>query len=284
MLGEAERTGDCRAPARLSSSQMPMAAVPSHSLYCPPEVCQVALSVVPDPLLVREVLAYSRLPSPMLAYFARQPLVLSRQVASANNEMLRFLSLAAALGRPPLVTTAPKDGFFPTLNPSKRRLVKLTVEMRPKAIRYVTVAPVNEMTGKPFSAVRCIDGTPLIQLHEQLLAAVLSKGERPIVLDGTQFWAGERPMQHYPRFFALFTCLGVLAESFAFYGYEQPFTESVILPAIEQTVARFGVPPRIVRLLPEGEELDTVWEHYPRAVLLRALRASRRPVAEAPLR
>ena len=61
---------------------------------------------------------------------------------------------------------------------------------------------------------------------------------------------------YYPRFLALFTCFGVLAESPSAFGYERPFTEDVILPAIAQVTAHFGKTPRIVRLLPPGEELE----------------------------
>jgi len=53
-----------------------------------------------------------------------------------------------------------------------------------------------------------------------------------------------------------------------------------VLPAIEEVTARFGVPPRIVRLLPEGQELDPR-DFYPLSVLHRVLQAARPGTATA---
>lgn len=243
--------------------------------------CRADREHATEPKLEAEVLRFSGLSPAMAEAFAKGPLVLSRAVATPNREMLRFLRLARIAGRPPLVATIPQDRFTPAQNPTKRRLAKLPVATRHDGIRYATIAPFQEMDGLSFNEMRCLDGTPFLELHGELMQSAIEPKCSPAVSDLTGFWGEGGAREYYPRFLALFTCFGVLADSPAVYGYERSFTEEVILPAIAEVTARFGKAPRIVRLLPPGEELDAAWEHYPNSVMQRALLAARKPATDA---
>lgn len=230
----------------------------------------------PDPRLEAEVLRYSGLPAIIATAFERRPLVLFRGVATPNREMIRFLRLARIAHRPPLVVTVSQDRFTPAVNPTKRRLAKLPVATLHSGIRYVNVISFQEMDGFRFTEMCCLDGTPFLDFHIELMDGTINPQFRPETVDLTRFLGEPGSREYYPRFLALFTCFGVLAESLARYGYERSFTDEVILPAIEHVIVRFGKAPRIVRLLPVGEELDAAWEHYPNSVMERAMLAAQR--------
>lgn len=238
--------------------------------------CRASGDLAPDPQFEAEVLRYSGLSPSLVTAFAKRPLVLCRTLATPNREMMRFLRMARITGRPPLVATGPLDWFTPAINPTKRRLAKLPVATRNGGIRYATVVSFQDMDGLLFTAMRCRDGTPFLDLHDELMQIAIAPQDRPTGLDLTDFWGKNGAREYYPRFLALFTCFGVLAESLATYGYERAFTEDVILPAIAEVTARFGKAPRIARLLPPAAELDAAWESYPNTVVKRALLASRR--------
>ena len=238
--------------------------------------CRASCDPAPDPQLEAEVMRFSGLTPEMAAAFAMRPLVLFRAVATPNREMMRFLRLAGIVGRPPLVATIPQYRFTPAVNSAKRRLAKLPVATL-SGMGYVNVVAFDEMDGMQFTDMHCVDGTSFLNLHSELMQIVIEPQLRAKAMDLTGFWGDGGSRQYYPRFLALFTCLGVLAECFPNFGYERSFTDEVILPAFEQVTARFGKAPRIVRLLPPGEELEPSWEYYPNTVMERALLAARRP-------
>ena len=247
--------------------------------------CRATCDAPPDRHLESEVLRFSGFSPAMGAAFAGRPLVLSRAVVTPNREMTRFLRLARIVGRAPLVATIPQDRFTPAVNPAKRRLAKLPVATRYGGIRFANIVSFGEMDGRRFNDMRCIDGTPFLDLHDELMQNAIDPQFRPASLDLAGFWGDAGSREYYPRFLALFTCFGVLAEGFPSFGYERAFTDDVILPAFDQVIARFGKAPRIVRLLPPGEELEPSWEYYPGSVMERALLATRRPpVNETPAR
>lgn len=221
---------------------------------------------------------FSRLSPAFAAGFTGQPLVLSRAVATPNREMMRFLRLASITGRRAVVASMPQDRFKPTVNPTKRNLAKLSVTNYNGGKHSANAVSFHESDGLPFTAMHCRDGTPFVDFHGELLRIAIAPPHRPAISDLTGFWGEGGAREYYPRFLALFTCFGILAESFVGFGYEGRFTEDVVVPAIAQVAARFGRRPRMVRLLPPGQELDEVWEHYPNSVLERALLAARQPL------
>ena len=92
---------------------------------------------------------------------------------------------------------------------------------------------------------------------------------------GTDFDAEETSRSRYERLFALMTCFGSLADSYYLQGPESAFTETVVLPAFEATIQRFGARPMIVQLLPPATVADPYWDGYPGEALPLALQTAR---------
>jgi len=251
-------------------------------IYTELRLCSAAASALPDHALEKEVIRFARIPPDLLVRLANRPLVLGRQVATPMRETAHFFELAERLERPPLIMTMPKDRFTPAVNGWKRGLAKLALETRHN-IRYATVVDFQKADNRSFCDIRCIDGTPFLQLHGELLVSALGPRAVQAAIDATGFFRGESGLERYQRFFSLFTCFGVLAESYVFAGSESRLLEEAVLPAFEHTIKRFGRSPVIARLLPEGEESDPRWDRYPACVLPRALCAAGRPVAAAKL-
>ncbi len=237
---------------------------------------QIPLSA--DPCLKREAIIFARPPHPLLERLRKHPLVLWRQIATPTHETCRFFGLAKEIGRPPLIVTIPNDRFTPAQNLWKRRIGKLAVETR-SGHQGVRIISFQESDGRRFSDIRCIDGTPFVQFHSRLLAAVQGRSAPCSVLDGEPWQYDGNSLSRYERFFALLTCFGGLAETYLDVEPEKSFVERVVMPAFERTQARFGRPPSIVPLLPAGRELDAHWDRYPALVLPEALRAAGRPAA-----
>lgn len=248
------------------------------ALYTALELCVLRSADPSNHALETEVIRFARVSPDLLARLVARPLVLGRQVATPTNETAQFFALAARVHRPPLIMTMPEDRFTPAVNAWKRGLVKLTFETRHQT-RHVTVASFDQAEKKRLCDIRCRDGTPLLGLHEELLTAALGKRSVDIAFDGSRFFASKDRRQRYERFFALFTCFGVLAENYILAGHERAFLEEAVLPAFESTIWRFGRPPLITRLLPSEDELDPRWDRYPAQLLARALRAAGRAVA-----
>ena len=193
-----------------------------------------------------------------------------RHLATPSRETERFLEIAARLERNSLLMTYTDDWFTPAQNPYKRRLGKLRVEGRAGSYTNVSVISFAESVNARLRDIRCVDGTPLVQFHANLARQLLPPFP---VVDMNGFIAGE-PRAYYERIFALFTCMGVLIESYVRESYEGPFIDDVVLPAFEATEERFGCRPIITRLLPIGSEIDPYWESLPQAALDPALVAS----------
>jgi len=199
----------------MGAENLPSAYAPQRRRAGIMPYCEHTTATSPvDPALVAEVLRFARLPADMIPAFVGEPLVLSRYLATPNREMARFIMLAASIGRPAPVMTMPEDRFTPAVNPSKVRLAKLRAEAKSGALHRVTVIEFDEAVGKPFSALTCKDGTPLLQLHNELFAAL--HGTSAQIIPATRFWDGEAPTGSYPRFLSLFTCLAIQAESYVF--------------------------------------------------------------------
>lgn len=254
-----------------------------EDVYLPaPEISQ-ALERPSGSDLVREVLRFARPPSSLVLRLLVQPLILFRHIATPNLEQLRFLAMANSAVRPALILEMPNDWFSPTVNASKRRLGKLMVqrassEGRLNSVRSIEIVSFNQRGRHRLRDVVCHDGTSLVSFHHQIFKSIAGEHVLAQVIDNTDFHGCDTTKVHYERLFALTTCLGLLVESFAESGPERAFTEEVILPAIETTTRRFGVRPRIVRLLPVGAETDPIWESYPAEVMPPAREAARRCV------
>lgn len=243
--------------------------------YITLDECSRLNAVTLDHNLVGEVLRFACMPEALLPQVGQQPLILWRPVAAANYETARFFQLADACGRPPLLVLMAEDRFTPDINLTKRYFAKLPIRDG-KNFRNVSVVDFNRMRGRPFGDVHCIDGTPLIDFHRAVLGRIHGQRATAAVTDWHTFWRNDPPGKCYERLFAVLTCLGALADSFLTSGPETEFTQTIVLPAIEATIARFGARPRILRLLPEEtEHSHEEWDRYPPEVLPYALQAAR---------
>ena len=239
-------------------------------IYTDADDCNARLNFQASPKLVDEVLAFSKINGALNAAMANRPAVMFRHLATPSKETERFLETASRLGRSPLLMTYTNDWFTPAQNPYKRRLGKVRVESQAGRYTNVSVISFGESVNLRLRDIRCIDGTSLVQFHANLARQLLPQFT---VIDMNGFIAGE-PRAYYERIFALFTCMGVLIESYVRESYEGPFIDDVVLPAFEATQERFGCRPIITRLLPIGSEIDPYWESLPQAALDPALVAS----------
>ena len=239
-------------------------------LYTVRDECKTLLQAQTSPELLEEVAKFTRLGHSLKATLAPPPAVLFRHIATASRETERFLEIADDLGCSPLLMTYSDDRFTPAQNPYKLRLGKPRVEHRSGQFTNVSLIPVTESVGARLRDICCVDGTSLVQFHGDLAKKVLSRFS---VVDMNEFINGE-PRAYYEQIFALFTCFGILVESYVRESYEAPFIEKVIFPAFDATIERFGCRPIITRLLPDGSELDPYWESLPPEALEAALTAS----------
>lgn len=237
-------------------------------LYTPSHEVDALQQSQRDERLMREVVQFAQPPRDLLTRLSAQPLVLARQVATPNYEFLHFLKRAEQLGRPPLVLEWSHDWFTPSINATKRALGRLPIHVgtdrqgQPR-IHGRKIVSFEDPGRQRFSDLRCFDGTPFVAFHHDLVRAVAGDAVLSRAMDGTAFYADNAPRSHYERLFALYTCFGACADTFPLSGPEQSFTETVVLPAFESIVRRFGATPAIVRLLPAGSEMDHHWECYP---------------------
>lgn len=234
-------------------------------IYTDADDCNGRITSQTCPELVDEVIAFSGIDGALNAALAERPAVMFRHLATPSRETERFLEIAARLERNSLLMTYTDDWFTPAQNPYKRRLGKLRVEGRAGSYTNVSVISFAESVNARLRDIRCVDGTPLVQFHANLARQLLPPFP---VVDMNGFIAGE-PRAYYERIFALFTCMGVLIESYVRESYEGPFIDDVVLPAFEATEERFGCRPIITRLLPIGSEIDPYWESLPQLDFVR---------------
>lgn len=257
---------------------------PEGGLYTAASDVERQLQVAGGECFRKEVLRFARPPAEFVSLFSQQPLVLWRPLLTPNHELLRYLALADAMGRKPLIWETPQDWFTPDRNLTKRALAKVPICLGGDRqggwrLRHVKVAPLWQPGQPRIADVACFDGTPLTDFHRRLIRELIGPDVLSRAIDARAFDRAERPRALYERAFAIFTCFGVLAESFAADGAERGFVEDVVLPAFEATVRRFGTRPLIVRLLPMGTEADLYWDSYPAEALPFARWAARRCVA-----
>lgn len=202
---------------------------------------------------------------------------LARAVASPNMEFARFMILAAENGLRPIVPELPKDKFVPE-NPDKHYLAKMYFHAGQgrRGGHKISVAKVIHFhlaSGRRFDRIETIWGEPFMEFHHRLVRSLYPSFQCNCeASDWMRQWG---PIAiGYTRYFALLTCFAISFENYSLNNHESEFTRAVVLPAFHATVARFGVKPLIVRLMPPESEYDSYWSCYP---------ASLKPIVEASL-
>ena len=194
---------------------------------------------------------------------------LCRSVQTPNREFFHFMEQALSLGVAPYAVEYGDDRFC-GMNSDKIGIVRMTFSQgtnkRGEAIirrRFIVAG--NTCLGVPFNRLATYWGENLVHFHRRLVQEYCP-GVQP---EDESEWIhsrGVKPQDYYPAYLARFLCHGVLLESYLETPHEAPFTRDVALPAFESVVARFGMKPLIVPLLPPETAADPSWTWYDREV------------------
>lgn len=228
----------------------------------------------PLPQAVRELHARraSRMPEPnseLERYLATRPCaVLTRNVATPNFELERFVSLATACGLSPVVLEFHRDKFV-TSNPLKYSLGRMsfyggTGRNGGPRVQCLQVIDLPAVDGLPLLQIATSWGQDFIEFHHRLITARPTLGEVEF-WDGSDWFAGHGPnaQHYYTALMALFVQHAILFETFLLTPAEQQFTADIVLPGFEAAAALHGLPPLICRLDPPVTEGDGFWLQYP---------------------
>lgn len=185
------------------------------------------------------------------AYLLRQDcFVLSRHIATPNNEALYVLAEAERYGATAVFSQDLKDKFT-SVNSLKRRLARPELHDAAAAnqntYRKITLVDVAAAEGARLEDVVTVDGRPLHSVHASLFSR-LSGRKLQVADDGG--WIDRngrgRLRDYYAAYLLLFLAHGVLFEEFET-PCDKALRNGIIIPLIRDCEARFGVRPIIVR-------------------------------------
>lgn len=206
-------------------------------------------------------------------HFVRPRAVLFRQVATPSHEVLRFLRIARHMGLRPLIVEYHGDKFVSSGNAYKRALGKMPLYQQAGTdgrdiVQYRTIVDFNAYVGKPFSEVRCIDGTKLVDFHHKLLQRATRLNMGSSCVDATDWFrsSGGSAHEYYERFLSYFIRDAILFEVVLPTATEHQFAQEVIIPAFLKAQARYGLRPLIVELIPKNKAGRIFWDAYPKKV------------------
>lgn len=208
----------------------------------------------------------------LLKKFNQPRAVLFRQVGTPTHETLRFLRMAKQMGLKPLILEYHGDKFVSAGNRYKRSLGKMPIYQYTgsdgiDSVKYHTILDFPAVEGRPLSGIRSLDGGSLIDFHHHLLSKIARINVDRHTIDLTSWLCTikkKQALSYYEQVLNLFLRDGILFESFVPFRSEARFTHEVIVPSINQIKEHYGIPPLIVRLLPEKEETRLFWDSFPR--------------------
>ncbi len=191
--------------------------------------------------------------------------ILSRHVATPDNEFREFLAQGRALGLSPLHVEFPDD-LFTTNNRGKVALVKMTfhhgVENSGKArLSHLRVIDhLERCENQPLTSLQTRWGEPLVAFHHR----ILREFHATEVHNASQWFRqlGDRAQTFYPRYLAMVALRHVLFENFE-PGREDRFFHEIMRPSCDEVQQRFGMKPLILPIAPAEEMKDFFWWSYP---------------------
>lgn len=188
--------------------------------------------------------------------------VLGRHVVTSNIETLRFVELAKKSDLNLLGFEYLNDRFL-TSNKSKLSLGKISIISKKNRSHMdnFNIIDLQSNNGKKFSEILTHWGETLINFHHKLLAEHAPE----IKLVDMSDWIkkrGERAVDFYPHYLAMFLRNGILFDNYVLKGNESDFTKEVFLPSYKKVCDHFKIKPLIVQLLPEENEDDVSWCFY----------------------
>ena len=206
------------------------------------------------------------LPEPMKG---KKSIVLFRHVATPNYEVIRFLNAADALADfQPLILEYTHDRFN-NRNEWKFSLAKLRFHkghnrLGESIFENRTIIDINASNNVPIREIRTEWGEPLHEFHHRLFGTLFPQfTDAPYDLSEWLHVYGPTAKEYYKAFLSLFLKDGILFENFLFDGKEASFTDTVILPALEELRNESGYKPLIIPLEPTTIEGDQFWLSHP---------------------
>ncbi|MDP3057472.1 MAG: hypothetical protein Q8N37_03060 [bacterium] len=183
-----------------------------------------------------------------------------RNIASARKEDEKYKDIAIQGGFNPKWIEYIKDTFS-TRNQAKIDLCRLTFAEG----EYNLINSLLEIENKSFEEISTTQGEPLVEFHHRIREAVFSEEDAKAYIDISDWIKnqGEKAVNNYAAFLALFVFNGVLYEDFHSPFSQKAeaikqlrnFKEKVFLPAWRKVVEITGKQPLIIHL-PSKPELS----------------------------
>lgn len=194
---------------------------------------------------------------------------LSRHIATANYETLRYLNVCHAFDpNIPIIIGQDPEDIFVGNNVLKRILGKLPINrgesnQDEQIISNVTILDFSKMQGKKLSNIDTYCGSSLLEFHNGLLQK-MSTGYTYSLADEsdwvTRNYRGNL-IEHYKRLLALLLVHGIM---FEFYEDEdEHFVEQILIPAYTYVTTKFGHRPLITFLVAPDKEYERDWNSFP---------------------
>ncbi len=195
--------------------------------------------------------------------------ILSRHVATPNQESIRFISIAKEHDLYPVFFEY-HDDKFTSNNEFKHSLGQLHIPQKNNKknesnIERITIVDFNIYNGKKLKDVKTLWSEPLVEFHRKLFAAHDYKDDDINLYDASVWFKknGGKAIDYYTNLLLMFTCYGVFFENFlTSKNSEGDFTENIVLPAIENVMNLVGIKPLIVPLEPIDLETEPFWVHH----------------------
>jgi len=197
--------------------------------------------------------------------------VLSRSIATPNNEVTYFLELTSALELDPLILEYPDK--FVAKNTDKYHLCKLYFMRdaggrKPLIIDTRKIIDFNNNEGKCFKDIKTIWGESIIDFHHRLFVSKHQNYEQNIV-EFSKWFNRTRCISeyYYQHYLSLFICNAVLFENFILEDKEEIcFIREKLIPSFNEVERVFGLKPLIFSLLPSRYTTSTRWFSYPESI------------------
>lgn len=190
-----------------------------------------------------------------------------RQIATPNHDARHFISIAEDNNLKPVFFEY-LDDKFTSNNEFKHSLGQLHLQGQVNKSDYypvekVSIIDFNNSNGRMLKDVVTLWEEPLRDFHQKLFTL------HDYVIDDITFYDasewfhnnGSQAVNYYTNFFLLFICNGILFENFLL-NDDSKFTETVVLPAIDNVISLTGFKPMIVPIGPLDIETDMHWISY----------------------
>ncbi len=196
--------------------------------------------------------------------------ILGRHIATPNNESRRFIDICKENDLYPVFFEY-HDDKFSSNNEFKHSLGQLYIQEKVNKngnsnVEKITIVDFNLNNGKKLKDIKTLWAEPLIDFHRKLFNIHNYKTEDFHMYNASDWFknnGGHKASDFYTNFLTLFVYHGILFENFlTSKDVEGDFTESIVLPAINNIINRTGVKPLIVPLEPLDMETDSFWLNH----------------------